>query len=467
MLKLIFSRQTLIAIMLAAAVSAGSTEGARSGEAEGQEGSGPQVDDAAFAQPKTSLGLGDRLKITFLELIEVSNAGGSRPWDGGTTAAMLQTFYQRMDLTGEYTVADDGTISLPRLGRFGVDGREQRDLQSDLIAAFVKTMGRKADVNITVVERLPVYVVGPVKSPGAYKHVSGMIVLHAVALAGGLDQGLGNTSQLIDSVRERERLRKAADELKRLLAHRARLDAERKEVTLIEAPSQLVAIAGREGAQLFLGAEIAGLQIEQARRQQQVNELASIVTAAKNELDALKSKMLQIDDQSKLRKERLGNLKNLMADGLTTQNGVLSIRSELSDIETRRQDCHLAIVLAEARLSQAEQARERQRLDNAASLAKAIAATDAAISDAQQALTSSETVGSLLDESNARLAWTRSSTTLRYEIVRRRQNGSSTTQVEETSSLQPGDVLKITVLTAAVRDTGAGARQQVGFKEKR
>ena len=37
-------------------------------------------------------------------------------------------------------------------------------------------------------ERQPVYVLGPVKNPGAYKYAPGMTVLHAVALAGGLDR---------------------------------------------------------------------------------------------------------------------------------------------------------------------------------------------------------------------------------------------------------------------------------------
>ncbi|HEY7644471.1 MAG TPA: polysaccharide biosynthesis/export family protein [Hyphomicrobiales bacterium] len=464
--KMILVNRSLIAFIIATMVSAGAVRDVCSAETE-TAGERIQPDDGAMpAQPKSLLGIGDRLKIAFFELIDVSNAGNQRRWDASVAAA-LQTSYQRMDLTGDYDVADDGTISLPRLGRFEADGRDQQDLQSDFMAAFAKAMGRRADVSIAILDRSPVYVVGPVKNQGAYKYIPGMVVLHAIALAGGLDQGLGNTSQLIESVREKERLRKAADDLKRLLAYRARLEAERKDTETLEPPAQLIAIAGKEGAQLFLGAEIAGLLIEKAKRRQQAAELSGAVNAAHNELEALKRKMSQFDVQTDIRKERLGNLKNLMTGGLTTQNGVINIRSELSDIEARRQDCQLAIVQAEGRLAQAEQARDRLQLDNAANLAKAIAATDTAIADAQQSLTASEIVGSIFSESNAGISWATSSTRPRYEIIHRRPGNAPVTLAEETSSLRPGDILKISIQTSDLRDAGRVAHPQIGFKESK
>ncbi len=394
------------------------------------------------AEPKATLRIGDRLKIAFFELIDMSGGGSSRRADAAA-AALLQTGYQRMDLSGEFEVGDDGAISLPRLGRIEAHGREQQQLQADLVAAFAKAMGRQADATISIIERSPIYVVGLVKNQGAYKYVPGMMVLQAVALAGGLDRGMGDPSQMIESVRERERSRKAANDLKRLLALKARLEAERRDAPALEAPPLLMAIAGKDGAQLFLGAESANLAVEQARRRQQTAELTGAVTAAHNELAALKRKITQLDVQSDIRKERLGNLKGLLNGGLTTHSGVIITRSELSDIESRRQDSQLAITQVEARLAQAEQARERARLENTATLAKAIAATDAAIADLQQSLLASETLGSILRTSDARIAVTKADAPLRYEIVSRRATGAIAAPADETSSLQPGDILKV------------------------
>jgi polysaccharide export outer membrane protein len=230
--------------------------------------------------------------------------------------------------------------------------------------------------------------------------------------------------------------------------------------------AQLISVAGEEGALVFLAAEMPGLQIEQAKRRHQLNELESAVKAARNELDALKRKIIQLDVQRDIRRERLGNLKNLMTDGLTTQTGVINIRSELSDIEARRQDSHLAVVQAEARLAQAEQALDRLPLDNAANLARAIAATETAIAEAQQSLTSSEIVGAIIETRGARTAWSRSPMTPAYEIVHRGPDGSSTTQAQETSSLLPGDVLKISIRGTEPQDAGPGRREQIGLTER-
>jgi hypothetical protein len=144
-----------------------------------------------------------------------------------------------------------------------------------------------------------------------------------------------------------------------------------------------------------------------------------------------------------------------------------NIRSELSDIEARRQDCQLAIVQVQGRLAQAEQARDRVQLENAANLAKTIAATDSAIADAQQSLTANEIVGSIWSESNARIAWTTSSVRPRYEIVHRRPGNSPVTVAEETSSLRPGDILKISIQPSDLRDAGRASHPQIGFKENK
>src|SRR5882757_5299961 len=182
------------------------------GDAASGQGALPQrraVNDSApapISPAKLSLEIGDKLKISFYEMIDVSamKQGGR---DGADPQGALRTFYQRMDLTGDYTVEQDGAISIPLLGRFQIEGRALDDFRADLAVAFTSVIGRSANIDLKIVERSPIYVVGPVKNPGAYKYVPGMIVLHALALAGGLDQGEGNLSGIIEGAREMERLR--------------------------------------------------------------------------------------------------------------------------------------------------------------------------------------------------------------------------------------------------------------------
>ena len=393
---------------------------------------------------KVPLGIGDRLKISFFETIDV------KPGDRGgvDSQGTLHTFYQRMDLSGEYAIEVDGAVSIPLLGRFQIEGHALDDVRADLSIAFTRVTGRSADVNVTIIDRPPVYVVGPVKHPGAYKYVPGMIVLHAIALAGGLDQGDGNISGVIEGVREMERLRRTSDQVKRLLARRARLEAERDGVSSLPMPIQLAKLVGEDNARTFLATEAAVLQAEQAKRQQQENEIVVAVNAARNELEALKRKLQQIDLQKDMRVERLNEMQKLKERGVTTTNNVIILRTELSDIEARRQDYLVTVVQAEARLAQAEETKARLMTETAANLTKAIATVDQEIADAQDSMAYAGMLAGIIRYPNSPMVQTQT-----FEIVRQLKDSAKTLQASETSSLMPGDVLKINV------HLGTGAAQ--------
>ena len=175
---------------------------------------------------KLPLKIGDNLKIGFYETIDMGSNGQSGQ-DGVEPQGALRTFYQRMDLSGDYTVEQDGAVSIPLLGRFQVEGRALDDISAELKASFTAVIGRSANVDVRILDRAPIYVVGPVRNPGAYKYSPGMIVLQAIALAGGLDRDRENLTGVVDGAREMERLQIATLQVDHLLARRARLEAER------------------------------------------------------------------------------------------------------------------------------------------------------------------------------------------------------------------------------------------------
>jgi protein involved in polysaccharide export with SLBB domain len=410
---------------------------------------------APISPAKLSLEIGDKLKISFYEMIDVAamKQGGR---DGADPQGALRTFYQRMDLTGDYTVEQDGAISIPLLGRFQIEGRALDDVRADLAVSFTSVIGRSANIDVKIVERSPVYVVGPVKNPGAYRYVPGMIVLHALALAGGLDRGEG-VPGMVEGAREMERLRTMTLQTKQLLARRARLEAERDGVSTLPIPLQLARLAGEKTAQTFLATESAILRAEQARRQQQRREIASKLAAARNEVEALKSKLEQSEVQKEMRIERLNDLQKLKDRGLVTSNNVVALRTELSDIEARRQDYLVAIVQAEARLADAEEASPRLLSENTANLVIAIATVDKEIAAAQETMISARTLATILYKPNSGTPQAEA-----YEIVRQSRDGARTLPATETSPLMPGDVLKITSGTGAINPTSVSPMPQSG-----
>ncbi|MBR1123205.1 polysaccharide biosynthesis/export family protein [Bradyrhizobium lablabi] len=424
----------LVAVALAGGVALGQTNPPQPGA----------PDAARAASPgEPSLEVGDKLKISFYETIDVGAAKqGNR--DRAEPQGVLRTFYQRMDLGGDYTVEPDGAISIPLLGRFAVEKRALDELRADIAVSFMSVMGRSANIEIKIAERAPIYVLGSVKNPGSYKHVPGMIVLHAVALAGGLDRGEGSLASLIEGAREMERLRSATVQVKHLLVRRARLEAERDGASSLSVPLQLASLAGEEAvARRLIAIENTILRAEQARRMQQVREVNSKADSARNEMEALRRKLEQVDAQRDMRLERLGELQKLKDRGWVTSNNVVTLRSELSDIEARRQDYLAQIAQAESRLAEAEEAGPRLLSEDAANLAKSIATIDKEIAAAQETMTSARALAVVLQKTNG------APQAESYEIVRQSREGPQKRQATEMSSLMPGDVLKVIAKTTS------------------
>jgi polysaccharide biosynthesis/export protein ExoF len=415
---------------------------------------GVQRATAGTAPPVASraatLGIGDKLKVVFFETIDIS---GTRPGDraGGDAQGALRTFYQRMDLSGDYVIEPGGEISIPLLGHFAVEGRAVEAVRSDLAAAFLQVMGRPADVNVMVSERPPVYMVGAVRNPGAYKYVPGMIVLQAIALAGGHDRGEAGAGTLIESVREMERLHKAADQMRRLLARRVRLEAQRGELPAAPMPVQVAKWAAEPGVQSYLATEKTLLRFEEAKRQQQENEVATRISAARQEIEALERKLQQVDVQKDMRVERLSDLQKLRDRGVVTSNSIVTVRTELSDIESHREDSVVAMLQAQGRLAQAREAKARLALEEAEGIARAIVAVDQEIADTQEVIASAGALRRVLQ--GAQAGGLRART---YEILRQSRDGTTTVSATEMSALMPGDVVKVST-AGAISTAAAGA----------
>lgn len=437
-----------IAVLVAVALSG-------LGTVKGQDGAptspGTASTDSASQQPSSRFQIGDKVKLSFFETVDLTGSRLGEP--GGTGAAALRTFYQRMDLSGEYTIDQDGSISLPLLGRFVLEGRQEDDVQSQVASAFASTIGRSANLQMRIIERAPIYVVGPVKTPGAYKYVPGMIVLQAIALAGGLDGG--NPATMVDGAREVERLRIKSLQINQLLARKARLEAERDGASEFTAPMQLVGSVAVASAHSALDTEIALFQAEKARRHQKQEETAMKIALSGREIEALKHKLEQNDAQKALRTERLNEVQKLKDQGWAPSNSVITLRTELSDLEARRQDYLIALLQAQTRLAETGETATQLRFNDKADNARSLAEVNKELAIAQEVVSSAQTIGTLLNRS---FSGERQS----YEIVRRSKEGSRIIEAGETSALLPGDVLKIVSRSAMVAPSAVQLPQSQG-----
>lgn len=99
---------------------------------------------------------------------------------------MLVTVYGQPELTGEHVVDGSGNISMPLVGAVPAGGGTAGELESRIVDKLKPKYLNDPRVSIQILNYRPFYIVGEVKNPGSYAYVSDMVVMNAVALAGGL-----------------------------------------------------------------------------------------------------------------------------------------------------------------------------------------------------------------------------------------------------------------------------------------
>ena len=89
------------------------------------------------------------------------------------------------ELSGQYLVQDDGTVSMLMAGAVPAAGFTSEQVQTKIEDAL-KAGRYLTEPRVTVeVNYRPYFILGEVSGPGAYPYVNGMRVLSAVAAAGG------------------------------------------------------------------------------------------------------------------------------------------------------------------------------------------------------------------------------------------------------------------------------------------
>lgn len=99
------------------------------------------------------------------------------------------------DLSGEFRISGDGTVSLPLVGPMAVDGLTTGELQRALTDTLAATYMKDPTVTVQVAEMGShgVSVVGAVRSPGVFQLRAPVTLLEVLAMAEGLSEDAGET----------------------------------------------------------------------------------------------------------------------------------------------------------------------------------------------------------------------------------------------------------------------------------
>ena len=123
------------------------------------------------------------------KVIEHPVAKNADPYMIGSDDELEIIVWTQPQLSGKVTVASDGTISMPLIGRVPAAGMTPDQLKAELEKRYARYVhGANATVRVSDPASHVFYVLGEVNKPGAYKLHSGEVLSQALAEAGGLGQ---------------------------------------------------------------------------------------------------------------------------------------------------------------------------------------------------------------------------------------------------------------------------------------
>ena len=213
-------------------------------------------------------------------------------------------FQGQKDLSGEYRINEDQTVSIPVLGRVPVGHLDAAGLEKSISERLARLTGRDAYVTVEVIEYRPVFVSGYVSKPGTAPWKPGMTVLQAVTVTGGAFRSGGIEG--VDTKQQR-----AIDDQKRVLATIARLTAEQDGAEAMTIPQRLIALVGRKEAQDLIDAQQTSFLSRKNASASLVDGLQRAIAIAKEEFENVKAQRERLSEQLKFRRLQYAKLKAL------------------------------------------------------------------------------------------------------------------------------------------------------------
>lgn len=377
------------------------------------------------------LGPQDRVRIRIVE------------WRPGKNEAV-----EWLALNGEYAVSAAGAVSVPIIGEIRVADRSPSEFSEMLAERLQKRAGfvAKPEVSVEVIQYRPFYIVGAVDKPGEYYFRPDTTVLQAVGIAGGLyrpaDGGLLRLER--DRINALGLVDAARLELQRSLIRRARLEAEFARKVAFEIPE---GIKGPD-AERVLADERSIAQARAAMLAAQLASGAGIRDLLASQVTSLEQKIVVQDKQLAISRRELKDVSSLVGRGLAVTAREFSLERVVAEMESKRLDFEMAALNARQDIKKAEQAATDLKNDLLTRIVTELGDTALVVQQARAKLRVAEdlvteasliTPRAVVDRQRTANGGVRPT----YSILRK--NRGIELPVSDTASVEPGDVLRVSL----------------------
>ena len=347
-------------------------------------------------------------------------------------------------LTGEFPVGANGALVLPMLGNIPAEGL----LPSELAAEIGNRLQAKAelsaapDTTVDIAQYRPFYILGGVERPGEYAYRPGMMIVNAVAIAGGIYRPVRTSDWGFerDAITGRGDLRLAAVKRDELSAKEFRLKAEAEGLEVFpEVPESLSRAAMR-----FVDEErlLFNARLQQYRKQ--YDALGETVTLIEGEIKSLEGQLEAAGKQRESIARELNDTRDLVARKLAPLPRILPIERTLAQIEREQKEIHTAIMRARQQINATKIQRDtltEERRSTAVSELQVLKVEREELDERVETATRLIAGSGIASSTQHKVGEV--DPTPSFVIVRRRGGAVSEFKAEETTALQPGDVVKV------------------------
>jgi protein involved in polysaccharide export with SLBB domain len=378
------------------------------------------------------------------------------------------TVLDHPDMSGEFTISQSGSISLPSVGRIPAAGREFDDLEGVIAKRLGESGVIEPQVSLEVAEYRPVYVVGDVKSPGRYPFATGMTVLQAVAMGGGLltlsDDALRLRLELLQARETVETL-----ELDHLaaVAKRSRLLAERDGIDEIRFPPAMIEQKSDTRVADMMDNQNRLFATRRAAILGQIAILEEQKSQSREETSFQQSQLESIDRLNELIEGEKRDIGYLFGKGLATKTRLLELQRLQTEVQRNRLEVTAFMSRAREEINRVDLSMANLRNERLDGIVANLAEVEQDISKLEVRRHTGREVTALHEMLSMQPVLRPALSGEAFVITRDRGNGPEDMTASDHSYVLPGDVVRVarfevqrslTAFGASVRDLGSLVR---------
>lgn len=353
-------------------------------------------------------------------------------------------------LGGEFMISDARDITLPVIGTIAVGNLNGARLAEEIAARLKATIGltEMPAATVEILEYPPVYVVGDVSKAGEYKFHTGLTVLQALAMSGGELRSPVEHSQVVGLVGD---LKAIENSILRSGAKIARLQAElsgAKDIHFDQPNGSSASLANAIYSQerIIFDARANALD-------RQVKSLSELRDLTNQEINNIEEKTKGLDSTIASTEQQLDLAKTLVERGATTTARQIDLERMLTGYRSDRLDMITATM--RARQNIAETTRNLSGLYDTrhTEVASELQLEQGTLEqlEAKRDTMNRQLLDALQSDSGS-IAGGKDVPALSYSITRRDGGKIENFAATETTSLAPGDVVKVVRAPAAASE---------------